>query len=136
MLSAGVALFLTTGLAESFIANFPGQSPGPHMLYAAGAALALYGMAAGERSGKVKTAPGWAVSLGTASYSIYLLHIIIIMILQQVILVVQRYVPLSLNLTFVGVVAVTLVICVRFSYLVEQPLLGFSRRAMTRWSHA
>jgi len=132
MLGAGVTLFLATGLAESFIANFPSRSPGPHMLYAAGAALALYGMAAGEASGKLKSAPGWAVAVGAASYSTYLLHIIVIMILQQVILIVHRYVPMSLNLTFMGVVVVTLLICMCFWHLVEQPLLVFSRRAVAR----
>jgi exopolysaccharide production protein ExoZ len=132
MLSAGTVLFFSTGLAESFIANFPSQSPGPHLLYAAGAALALYGMAAGERSGKLRTVPGWAVSLGTASYSIYLLHTIVIMILQQAILVARRFVSMPLELTFIGVVVITLLICVYFSYIVEQPLLGWSRRAMTR----
>jgi exopolysaccharide production protein ExoZ len=132
MLSAGTVLFLATGLAESFIANFPSQSPGPHLLYAAGAALALYGMAAGECTGKLRTVPGWAVSLGTASYSIYLLHVIIIMILQQVILVARRFVPMPLDLTFAGVVAITLVICLYFSHFVEQPLLAWSRRVMAR----
>ena len=132
MLSAGTMLFFATGLAESFIANFPSQSPGPHLLYASGAALALYGMAAGERTGRLNTVPGWAVSLGTASYSIYLLHTIVIMILQQVILFARRFVPMPLELTFIGVVAITILICVYFSYFVEQPLLAWSRRAMAR----
>jgi peptidoglycan/LPS O-acetylase OafA/YrhL len=132
MLSAGTVLFLGTGLAESFIATFPSQSPGPHLLYALGAALALYGMAAGEQTGKLKTVPGWSVSLGTASYSIYLLHTIVIMILQQVILVAARFVSIPLELAFTGVVVITLLVCVYFSYLIEQPLLRWSRRAMTR----
>jgi exopolysaccharide production protein ExoZ len=132
MLSAGIIIFVATGLADSFITNFPRKSPGPHLLYASGAALALYGMAAAERTGKLSTIPGWAVSLGTASYSIYLLHAIVIMILQQVVLVARRFVPMPLELTFIGVVAITLLICVYFSYFVEQPLLARSRRAMTR----
>jgi peptidoglycan/LPS O-acetylase OafA/YrhL len=54
------------------------------------------------------------------------------MILQQVILVAGRFVSMPLELTFVGVVVITLLVCVYFSYLVEQPLLRWSRRAMTR----
>lgn len=132
MLACGSVLFFTTGLVESWFANFEGDWPVPHMLYATGAALALYGMVGAEQKGLLRSIPPVAVALGTASYSIYLLHTIVIMILQQAILIGLRFVELPLQLTFIGVIVVTVVICERFSRYVEQPLLRWSRRALSR----
>ena len=133
MLTCGGALFFGTGLAESFWGpSFSIQWPAPHMLYALGAAMALYGMVAAEASHRLGPIPAWAVALGTASYSIYLLHTIVIMIFQQGLLVALQFVSLPLPLTFAVAVAATVIICERFSCFVEQPLLRWSRRALSR----
>ena len=132
LLACGSALFLGTGLTESLTAGFSSHWPIPHMLYATGAAMALYGMVGAEQKKLIGSIPQWAVALGTASYSIYLLHTIIIMLLQQGILITLRFVQLPMQLTFIGVIGITIVVCERFSRFVERPLLDWSRRAILR----
>jgi exopolysaccharide production protein ExoZ len=132
MLACGAALFFATGLVEAWGPYFPVQWWPPHMFYATGAAMALYGMVGAEDTGHLKSIPAWAVSLGSASYSIYLLHTIVIMFLQQGILIVLRYTDLPLHITFLAVVGTTILICERFSHFIEQPLLRWSRRAISR----
>lgn len=131
MLALGIVLFFATGVVESWGSGF---SLGwvPHMLYASGAAMALYGMVGAEGAGRLGCVPAWAVSLGSASYSIYLFHTIVIMFLQQGLRIVMRFVELPLDLTFVVVIVATVFICERFSRFVEQPLLRWSRRAILR----
>jgi peptidoglycan/LPS O-acetylase OafA/YrhL len=102
------------------------------MLYATGAAMALYGVVAAEETGRIKQIPRLAVALGTASYSIYLLHTVIILFLRRAVMLAQHYVDLPINPTFIVIVVVTLIICERFSHYVEQPLLRWSRRAIGR----
>jgi exopolysaccharide production protein ExoZ len=127
LLVLGTLLFFGNGLLESWGPEMPVEYPPRHLAYAAGAALALYGLATAEKSGRLRV-PAALVALGTASYSIYLLHVILIMIMQQGLLVLQRFVPLQLELTFLVVVVATVAICMVFCRLVEQPLLRRMRR--------
>jgi peptidoglycan/LPS O-acetylase OafA/YrhL len=124
---AGALLFFANGLFESWGPELPIEYPPRHLLYAVGAAMALYGLAAAERQGELRV-PRFLVALGTASYSIYLLHVILIMILQQGLLVLRRLMPLQLELTFLAVVVVTVWACMLFCRTVEQPLLRRLRR--------
>ena len=54
----------------------------PGLGYGLCSALLLYGVAVMDRSGR-SFLPEWAVRLGTASYSIYLVHIIALILTQQ-----------------------------------------------------
>jgi peptidoglycan/LPS O-acetylase OafA/YrhL len=132
MLVCGAIIFFGMGLAESWGPDFDSSWPVPHMLYATGAAMALYGMVGAEQTGRLGAIPKLAVTLGAASYSIYLFHGIVIQIIQQGILIILRHVSLPAQLTFVSVIVVTVIICERFSHFVEQPLLRWSRRALSR----
>ncbi len=95
--------------------------------------MALYGVVAAERAGRLRT-PAALVMLGGASYSIYLVHVVVILIAQQALLVLGRYVPLQLELTFVAVVVAAVAVGIVFSQMVEQPLLRLlrPRRAVRR----
>ena len=89
--------------------------------------MALYGLVGAERAGAL-TVPRPLFALGTASYSVYLTHLIAIMILQQILLRLRPYVPLGLDVSFVAISFITVVGGVVFSRLVEQPLLHLLRR--------
>ena len=123
----GTGLFFANGMLESFGPILPIEWPPRQLAYALGAAMALYGLVGAERAGALKV-PGPLFDLGTASYSIYLTHLIAIMILQQVLLRVRSYVPLGLDTSFLMISFIAVVGGVVFSRLVEQPLLHLLRR--------
>jgi peptidoglycan/LPS O-acetylase OafA/YrhL len=131
LLTAGATLFFAIGLMESWGPKFPNAWL-PHILYASGAAMALYGMVGAEQTGRIKQIPRMAVALGTASYSIYLFHTVVVLFLRRAVMMAQHYVDLPIDLTFIVVVVATVIVCERFSHYVEQPLLRWSRRAITR----
>jgi peptidoglycan/LPS O-acetylase OafA/YrhL len=59
----------------------------------------------------------------------YLLHIIVIMILQQIFRFIRPAVPVPSALVFLCMVGVTIAVSLAFCRLVEQPLLRRFRRA-------
>ncbi len=127
---AGLVIFFGTGMFESFAPSFSSAWVVPHLLYATGATLALYGIASAEMGGSLRAIPNWIVGLGTASYSIYLMHTIVIMILQQGVRALLHFTTLPLELTFAVLVVATVIVCERFSFYVEQPLLRWCRHAL------
>jgi peptidoglycan/LPS O-acetylase OafA/YrhL len=127
---AGMIIFFGTGLFESFAPQFSPAWITPHLLYATGATLALYGIASAEMDGGLREIPKWIVALGTASYSIYLMHTVVIMILQQGIRALPHFTALPLAPIFFALVVATVIICERFSFYVEQPLLRWCRHAL------
>jgi exopolysaccharide production protein ExoZ len=118
----GPLLFLTAGLLESWGPSMPHEWPPLHLAYGAGAAATLYGLVGLEQNNRLHV-PKWAVAMGAASYSIYLLHTIVIMFLQQGLLWLKQYVPLWSAPTFIAVVVLAVYISMWFSSLIEQPLL-------------
>lgn len=124
---AGTVLFFSTGVYEAWSPGVPIEEPPLHLAYASGTAAMLYGLVGLEKAGRLRL-PGFAVAMGEASYSIYLLHIILIMAFQQAILLAQKAAPLPVTPTFLVVVLATVVISMAFSRLVEQPLLKKARR--------
>jgi exopolysaccharide production protein ExoZ len=118
----GLALFLGVGLHESLGPKFPVEWPPRHLGYGIGAALALYGLAGAELKGRLSV-PRAFVMLGGASYSLYLVHVIVLLFVRQAARLVQPQVHMPVELWFLlGVVSATLV-GVMFSLHVEQPLL-------------
>lgn len=129
LLILGIVLFLLTGLMESWGPELPNEWPPRHFGYALGAALAIYGLACTERSAQLRV-PSFLRVLGTASYSIYLVHAIVIMILQQLLLRTRHFIPFQLEVTFLFYVAVAVAAGVVFSSWIEQPLLRRMRRGL------
>jgi len=118
----GTLLFFTAGVTESWGPDMPVEWPPLHLAYALGASAALYGLVGLERAGQL-IVPKFMMVLGKASYSIYLLHVIVIMVLQQVLLVVKPWGMLPDAFIFLAVVASAVFVAVVFSNVVEQPLL-------------
>lgn len=108
---------------ESFGPALPNEWPPRQILYALGAALMLYGAVRAERAGLLRV-PSWLVRIGTGSYSIYLTHVITVMVVQHA-LKMCGLVPAILPewASFVLVAGAALVVGVAFSEAVEQPLL-------------
>ncbi len=123
----GMAAFVGNGLFESLGPPRPPEWPPRHLVYGISAGVALYGLAAAEISGRLRV---WAplAALGGASYSIYLVHVIVMMFLQQGLLLVRRYVPVDINVAFVFFCLAAVVSGTMFSALVELPLLAWVRR--------
>ncbi len=127
----GVVIFFGNGLIESFGPHVPPEWPPRQLPYALGAAMAVYGLVGAERAGTL-TVPGPLVTLGSASYSVYLTHLITIMVLEQALLRLRSHVPLPRDVTFLVIAAIAILGGVVFSRLVEQPLLRRLRRRPPR----
>ncbi len=125
-LVAGVVLFFGTGALEWL--GMERRPEWPPMLfgYALGAALTLYGLVSTEKAGQLRV-PAPLVALGAASYSIYLLHVVAIMLAQQSVLIIRRFVPLQLEATFLVIVILAVAAGIAFSRLVEQPMIRILR---------
>ena len=122
LLVAGGGLFLAVGLLESFGPKEQWEYPPRHLGYALGAALALYGAVSAERSGRLRP-PAGLVARGTASYSVYLLHTIVIMICQVGLLASRPVLAVPREAAFLLITAIAVAAGLVFSRLVEQPLL-------------
>jgi peptidoglycan/LPS O-acetylase OafA/YrhL len=129
ILLAGVALFLADGLFESYGPVLPIEYPPRHLIYALGAAMTLYGLVGAETAGALRV-PAPLVRLGAASYSLYLVHAIVMMFYQQLLLRVEHFVSLQPEIAFIVGLGLCIVIAVAFSEQIEQPLLRRLRRAV------
>lgn len=127
----GLVLFLGSGLYESFGPLRPVEWPPRHLAYAAGAALMLYGLAGAEIAGRLRT-PRPLVILGTASYSLYLVHIFVVLLMRQVARVLQPHLGLPADVWFLVTVAGAVCAGLLFWRQVEQPLLARLRPAHRR----
>ncbi len=128
LLVVGMALFLADGLFESYGPALPIEYPPRHLIYALGAAMTLYGLVGAETAGTLHV-PAPLIRLGAASYSLYLIHVIVLLIYQQLLLRVKRFVPLQPEIVFFVALGLCLVVSVAFSERIEQPLLRRLRRA-------
>jgi exopolysaccharide production protein ExoZ len=131
VLLAGTLIFLCNGLVYSFGPRVPSEWPPQQLTFALGAAMILYGLVGAERVGRLRV-PRFQFALGTASYSIYLTHLIAIMILQKALPLLRPFLPLGLTAAFVVVVAISVGGGLVFSRLVEVPLLTWLRRRPPR----
>jgi exopolysaccharide production protein ExoZ len=127
--SLGTLLFLGTGVYESWGPFHPAEWPPRHLAYATGAAMVLYGLVGLENRGRLKL-PKIASMLGEASYSIYLLHVIFIMLLQQLYLVSKKYIQMPDAGIFVIMVVISVAGGLVFSKIIEQPLLRYLRHRL------
>ena len=131
-LSAGVALFIATGLVDDWGPAMPVHSPFLRGSYAVAAGLAVYGLAAAESMGRPLKIPTWMTAIGAASYSLYLTHIIVLQILQQMLRPAAKAVPL--DVAYLAVSAVTILVAVAVSRSIEIPLLAWCRTGVLRLS--
>lgn len=127
MAVAGAVLFLAAGLDDAYwhmLARNPQIA-----CYGLGAALALTGCTALERDGRLQ-APDWLVSIGEASYAIYLTHMLILPVIAKlgVRIGAQRLVPAPLAFAALALVAIAGGVVAH--HLVEKPLTRLARKGM------
>jgi peptidoglycan/LPS O-acetylase OafA/YrhL len=125
----GAAGFLATGLWESYGVAPMHEWPVRNLAYALSSALTLYGIATLDQARRTYV-PALALRLGAASYSIYLTHIPVVLIVEFALRFITPHVPMPVELAFVLVVASGVVAGTIFSEWVEQPILRWGRRAV------
>lgn len=130
MLAAGVAIFFGNGLYESFGPKQSLEWPAHQLLYALGAALILYGVARLDLAQRW-TIPAWALKLGTASYSIYLIHMPVVLVSGELIRRAQSVVSVPVEAGFVAVLVVSVIAGLVVHRYVERPIMRYSSRLNT-----
>jgi len=123
----GMAFFFGTGLVESLLLGAQFDSIAFHLSYALSSALIIYGLTCLELAGCLRV-DKLLLLLGQSSYSIYLVHVIVIMCFQQVYLHVLANLGLPQTFVFLTCVLITLACGIMFSRMVEMPLLRSRRR--------
>ena len=139
LLTAGIGLFLLCATAETRAGDALNVWPPLHVGYAAATALVLVGLVARERASGLRV-PAALVALGDASYALYLLHIIVIMLGVFVLRHLRPIVALPLDAACPALVLAAVITALLFTRTVERPMLAFLRRAITRpspraWRH-
>jgi peptidoglycan/LPS O-acetylase OafA/YrhL len=130
----GSCLFASIAAVETASPGLQTNWPPLHLGYAAAAFLILLGLASRERQAPFRV-PAWLVRLGDASYALYLLHVIVIMLGVYVLRRLRPIVILPLDLAFILLVACAVACALAFTHFVERPLLAWlgarlrSRRA-------
>lgn len=127
MAAVGAALFLANGMAESFLPAVMQEWPPRHLVYALASALAIYGLATLDRQGRTRV-PRAMLAVGSASYSVYLLHILSVLILAELLKRARPFLDLPLEIVYLLVVVITVAASVVFSRLVERPLMRIGNR--------
>ncbi len=133
LLACGTVIFLATGLAESFGPRAV-EWPPRHIAYALGAALVLYGLATLDRAGRSRV-PAWMVAVGRASYSIYLVHVLVALVLGYGVRLLLPHIPIPIGIAFIALVTGSVLAGMVLSRVVEQPLLRWSRRDDARLTY-
>lgn len=124
---AGAAAFLAVGMAESFGPAIMPEWPIRSLAYGLAAGLTVYGVATLDRAGRSR-APAIGLLFGRASYSIYLIHVPVLMVLQFLIRHVAQAAALPAELTVGAFALAAIAVGTLFSEIVEQPLLRYGNR--------
>ena len=127
LLISGTLLFLANGMFESFGPKIQHEWPPRHLMYGLSSAMALYGLATLDRA-RAWRVPSFLVLLGSASYSIYLVHGIALILIQQVIRYARTIVDFPLWFAYSILVVGAVTAGVMFSLLVERPMLRAGNR--------
>ena len=134
LLAFGVLVFVGFGLAEN-VGVFDGYASPARLAYGIGAMLMVLGLASDKRAGNTQ-APALIVSLGTASYAIYLLHLIAIGIVYKLMSIAGLLKIFPVWLIYLVLSAAGIFGGMLVSRMVEYPLMGLVRRAISRRSRA
>jgi peptidoglycan/LPS O-acetylase OafA/YrhL len=122
-LAAGLLGFGLCATCEVAWPDIPPNSPPLHLGYAAATFLALTGLVARER-GTGLAVPAPLVRLGDASYALYLLHVIVIMIGVFVLRHLRPLMTVPLDLAFAALVLSSVAAALIFTAAIERPMLN------------
>ena len=126
-LLVGAAIFLATGMYESFGVAVRPEWPPLTMAYASGSGLALLGLASMDRQARWRV-PRPLVALGSASYSIYLIHLTTLLLVEFGLRPIRHVLPVPHWVAFAICGGSAVAAGTVFSVVIEQPLLRFGRR--------
>jgi peptidoglycan/LPS O-acetylase OafA/YrhL len=128
--TVGAIGFLCVGMWESFGMQPMHEWPVRILAYALCSALTLYGVATLDKAGRTKI-PRFVLRIGAASYSIYLTHLPVVLVVEFGLRFVTPHVPMTVEIAFFVVVGASIIAGVIFSEVVEQPILRWGRRRVT-----
>lgn len=119
VLAVGSVVFFGTGLVMDYAPILAEWST--RLLYGMGAALALVGAVELERSGRL-AAPKWLVTLGGASYALYLTHILVLSLAAKVAakLGLPNFIPGPMGFVLLASIAVGAGVAIHL--LIDKPL--------------
>ncbi len=116
----GIAMFFSAGLYESFGTDIPNEWWFLHACYLIGSTLFICGIVAFEQNYQLKV-PKLMLIMGKASYSIYLTHVIVLMVLAKLC---NFLTWLPTNVVFSLYIILTVLAGVLFSKYVEFPVIS------------
>ncbi len=128
LLTAGGLTFGLTAIAE-ILGRIDGHATPARLLYGVGSMLLIIGVAEGERSGAFQVSKLMAV-LGSASYSIYLVHVPVLLVADQALRITHLNQFLPAEIAFLLCAGTAVVAAVMFSRWIEFPLLNATRSAV------
>jgi exopolysaccharide production protein ExoZ len=126
VLTAGLAIFGSMIVIE-VLRIVDGHLTPARLVYATGGTLIIIGLAEAERAGKLPI-PRLFMVMGTASYSIYLMHVQILLVLQELAYYSRLYRVLPVEVAFLIFVPLAVFGAILFSRWCEFPLLELTRR--------
>jgi exopolysaccharide production protein ExoZ len=134
-LTLGLVGFSAFAIAEN-IGFFDGYASSAQVAYGISSMLIVIGIASANLNGLLK-APNFFTDLGSASYSIYLLHLPCIGIIYKLLGVAGLLTRLPLGLLYALLATGAIGTCVIISRLIEYPLMVFVRNLISgRSQHA
>lgn len=124
VLALGALIFFGTGIWSNHVTL---SDPVSNSLFGIGATLALLGGVQSERDGHLR-APRWMVTLGAASFAIYLTHMLSLTALAK--LSVRLHLPtlVPAPVAYLGLVLGATLAGIVIHYLVEIHLMGLTQR--------
>ncbi|HEX5127752.1 MAG TPA: acyltransferase [Rhodocyclaceae bacterium] len=128
LLPIGAILFLLAGTVEN-LGHLDGFGTLARYAYGLPAFMILLGLAERERAGRLKLHP-LLVTLGSASYAIYLTHLISIGVIYKLLSVTKLLGVLPVTLTYLALCIGSIAAAVLISRYVEYPLMGRVRRIL------
>ncbi len=129
ILAFGIAGFSGFALAEN-IGAFNGYAPSAQVAYGVSSMLIVIGIASANLNGFL-AAPKFLTQLGTASYSIYLLHLPCIGVIYKLLAVTGLLSHLPLGLLYILLSASAIAACSVISRLIEYPLMDLVRKLIS-----
>lgn len=128
-LVAGLSIFAaqTAFFADQLYPELVGRFAERAALFTPPFALILYGAAAIERTGG-KLAPAWLIKTGDASYSIYLIHVPVFLVVGKLISISVADTRLDNVLLIAAFAAAAVAAGFALHHFAERPLLAFTRK--------
>lgn len=129
LLATGIVTFAGFAFAED-IGVFNGYADSAKIAYGVSSMLIVVGLASANLTGRLAAPPALA-QLGTASYSIYLLHLPCIGVMYKLLGVAGLLTVIPLDLLYLLLSGGAIVICIIISRTVEYPLMQWVRQQLS-----